>query len=206
MTSPDYWDEAKAALSKRDKVMKKLIASYEGETMQLRGEAFYTLARSIVGQQISVKAADTVWNRVMMAADKITPRKLANIDAAILRSCGLSERKVMYMHALANHFLDNKDVIKNWPNMTDDEIIKELTSIKGIGRWTVEMLLIFHLGRPDVYPVADIGLQKAVFKHYNKNEPMNMLDFRALGERWRPYRTVATWYLWRALDPVPVEY
>jgi DNA-3-methyladenine glycosylase II len=206
MTSPAYWDEAKKELSKTDKVMKKLIASYEGETMQLRGEAFYTLARSIVGQQISVKAADTVWNRVMMAADKITPRKLANIDAAILRSCGLSERKVTYMHALANHFLDNKDVIKNWPNMTDDEIIKELTSIKGIGRWTVEMLLIFHLGRPDVYPVADIGLQKAVFRHYNKNEPMNMLDFRALGERWKPYRTVATWYLWRALDPVPVAY
>lgn len=206
MTSPAYWEEAKAALSKRDKTMKKIIASYEGEAMQLRGEPFYTLARSIVGQQISVKAADTVWNRVMMAAEKITPRKLANMDATILRSCGLSERKVIYMHALANHFLDNKDTIKNWPNMTDDEIIKELTSIKGIGRWTVEMLLIFHLGRPDVYPVADIGLQKSVFKHYNKNQPMNMLDFRALGERWRPYRTVATWYLWRALDPVPVEY
>lgn len=206
MTSPEYWDEAIAALSKRDKVMKKLIASYKGETMQLRGEPFYTLARSIVGQQISVKAADTVWNRVMMAAETITPKKIANMNATILRGCGLSERKVIYMHALANHFLDNKETIKNWPNMTDDEIIKELTSIKGIGRWTVEMLLIFHLGRPDVYPVADIGLQKSVFKHYNKNEPMNMLDFRALGERWRPWRTVATWYLWRALDPVPVEY
>ncbi len=204
--APTYWEEAKKHLSKKDKVMKKIIASYEGEVMALRSDPFYTLARSITGQQISVKAADSVWKRVSAAAGKMTPDIIANMPAEDLRACGLSQRKVLYMHALANHFLENKKTIKNWPKMTDEEIIKELTAIHGIGRWTVEMLLIFHMGRPDVFPMADIGMHKAVFKLYNQGNPMPLAEIRALGEKWKPYRTVATWYLWRVLDPVPVAY
>lgn len=206
MTSPAYWDDAIKALSKRDKVMKRIISNYEGETMQMRGEAFFTLARSIVGQQISVKAADSVWKRVHDAAGKMTPKIIANMPAEELRACGLSASKVIYMHALANHFLEHKKLIATWPDMDDAAIIKELTEIKGIGRWTAEMFLIFHLGRPDVFPVADIGLQKAVFRHYNKEKPMTLAELRAKGEDWAPWRSVATWYLWRSLDPVPVAY
>ena len=138
--------------------------------------------------------------------NRMTPEVIANTDAIILRGCGLSASKVIYFHALANHFLENKKRIKTWPKMTDDEIIAELTSIHGIGRWTAEMFMIFHLGRPDIFPLADIGLQKAIFRHYNKGGKMLLSEIQEMGERWRPFRTVATWYLWRALDPVPVAY
>lgn len=205
MTTPDYWNEAKAHLCKKDKKLKSIIEAYHGETMTLRGDAFYTLARSIVGQQISVKAADSVWNKVVTAV-KITPKALANADNTVLRACGLSNQKVLYMHALAAHFLENKKHVAAWPQMSDDEIIKDMTSIHGIGRWTAEMFLIFNLARPDVFPLADIGLQKGVFRLYNNSEKMPLAEIRAVGERWKPYRTVATWYLWRSLDPVPVAY
>lgn len=204
--TPAYWDEATAALSKKDKVMKAIIASYHGEAMSLRGDPFYTLARSITGQQISVKAADSVWNRVMMATNTMTPRTLANTGSDILRACGLSERKVIYMHALANHFLDNKTLIERWPSMDDEAIIEELITIKGIGRWTAEMFLIFGLGRPDVFPVDDLGLLKGIYRHYNKSKKLPLAKVQAIGERWRPWRSVGTWYMWRVLDPVPVAY
>ena len=206
MTSPDYWSQATAALSKKDKKLKSIIDAYKGEIMTLRGDAFFTLARSITGQQISVKAADSVWNKVVAALDKITPKIVANTDSTVLRACGLSTQKVLYMHALANHFLENKTLVAAWPEMADEDILKDLTSIHGIGRWTAEMFLIFNLARPDVFPVADIGLQKAIFRHYKNSEKMTPTEIRAIGERWRPYRTVATWYLWRSLDPVPVAY
>ena len=204
--TPDYWEEAKLHLSKRDKALKKIIAGYKSEGMRVRGDAFYTLARAIIGQQISTKAADTIWQRFEKTVGKVTPQRVANADSSILRPCGLSTSKVIYMHALANHFLENKKTIKRWPEMTDDEIIKELTSIKGIGRWTAEMFLIFTLARPDVLPMADLGLLKGIYRLYNKGEKMPPDEVKALAERWRPYRTVATWYLWRSLDPVPVAY
>jgi len=206
MTSPAYWDEAKAALRKRDKTLKSIIDSYHGESMALRGDAFFTLARSITGQQISVKAADSVWNRLSAGVGRMTPDIIANTDSTILRSYGLSASKVLYMHALANHFLENKKQIKLWPKMSDEDIIKELTSIHGIGRWTAEMFLIFGLGRPDVFPLADLGLLKAIYRHYNKGEKMTTAEVIAIGERWRPWRSIGTWYMWRVLDPVPVAY
>lgn len=204
--TPTYWNEAKQHLSKRDKKLAKIIAEYKGEMMMRKGDAFFTLARAIAGQQISVKAADSVWKKLVAAVDKVSPEVIANTDATVLRGCGLSTGKVIYMHALANHFLENKAMIKRWPKMTDDEIITELTSIKGIGRWTAEMFLIFHLGRPDVLPVGDLGLLKAIYRHYNKSEKMPLPEVRKLAEKWSPYRSVATWYLWRSLDPLPVEY
>ena len=206
MTPPAYWEEAKRALKKRDKTLAKIIDSYHGEIMTLRGDAFFTLARSITGQQISVKAADSVWKRLTMAAEDITPDMIANMDAALMRSCGLSERKVIYLKALASHFLENKKLIARWPEMADEDIITELTSIKGIGRWTAEMFLMFGLGRPDVFPLADLGLLKGIYRHYNKGEKMPIEKVKALGEGWRPYRSLGTWYMWRVLDPLPVAY
>ncbi|NBO18137.1 MAG: DNA-3-methyladenine glycosylase 2 family protein [Proteobacteria bacterium] len=204
--TPDYWEEAKAYLSKRDKKLGKIIGAYQGEALELKGKPFETLARSIVGQQISVKAADSVHRRFVEAVGKVTPDKVANAPAERLRASGLSASKVIYMHALAMHFQENKRTIKNWPNMTDAEIIKELTSIKGIGVWTAEMFLLFALGRPDVFPLLDLGLLKGIYRTYNKGEKMDKAAVVAVGERWRPYRSVGTWYMWRALDPVPVAY
>ncbi|MDE3060322.1 MAG: DNA-3-methyladenine glycosylase 2 family protein [Pseudomonadota bacterium] len=205
MNLPSYWNEAKAVLRKRDKTLKAIIDSYHGEAMQLRGDPFYTLARSITGQQISVKAADSVWKKLSLAV-KIKPEAIANADSGILRGCGLSERKVIYLHALANHFLDNKDRIAHWPGMSDEDIIAELVTIKGIGRWTAEMFLIFGLGRPDVFPLDDLGLLKGIYRHYNKGKEMPKKKLLAVGENWRPYRSLGTWYMWRVLDPLPVAY
>lgn len=206
MSTPAYWDAAKKHLSKKDKVLKKIIAGYEGEMLVKRGDAFYTLARSIVGQQISVKAADSVWKRVEAKLKKVTPKNTANASTDTLRSCGLSASKANYMHALAEYFLVHKAAEKEWAHMDDDAVIKELTSIKGIGRWSAEMFMIFHLGRPDIFPLADIGLQKAMFRHYFDSNKVPLSELRTLAEPWSPYRSVATWYLWRSLDPVPVEY
>ena len=206
LMTPDYWTKAKAHLRKKDKTLKAVIDAYKGETMRLRGEPFVTLARSITGQQISVKAADSVWNRLCAGLGKITPETVANAPAETLRGFGLSGSKVIYLHALAMHFMENARRIKSWPAMTDAEIIAELTAIKGIGVWTAEMFLIFGLGRPDVFPLADLGLLKGIYRHYNNGEKMTKAEIIAIGESWRPYRSLGTWYMWRALDPVPVEY
>jgi DNA-3-methyladenine glycosylase II len=205
--TPGYWNDAKKYLSKNDPVMRAVIRAYQGEAMHLRGKGFQTLARAIVGQQISVKAADSIWRKFVVAVGgKVTPERVANAAAETLRPCGLSAAKVIYLHALANHFLENGKSIKRWPQMEDEAIIRELVSIKGIGRWTAEMFLIFHLARPDVFPIADLGLLKGIYRLYNKNEEMPRAQVMRLAERWRPWRSVATWYLWRSLDPVAVEY
>lgn len=204
--TPDYWDDAKAYLSKKDKTLKKLIDTYHGEAMQLKGDYFQTLARSIVGQQISVKAADSVWARVCTQVGAITPKNVLAASEPELRSCGLSGRKVEYMHSIARFFIEREDDIAQWDEVDDATIIKQLTEIKGIGVWTAEMFLLFALGRPDIFPLLDIGMLKAIYLHYNDGEKMGKADVIALGAKWQPYRTVATWYLWRALDPVPVAY
>ncbi len=201
-----YWDDAKKHLSKKDKVLKEIIKSYQGEMLVKRGDAFYTLARSIVGQQISVKAADSVWRRVEMAITPMNAQTTLKTSTEMLRGCGLSASKAVYMHALAAYFSEHKAAEKEWDDMDDAAIIKELISIKGIGKWTAEMFMIFHLGRPDIFPIADIGVQKAMFRHYFNSEKVPLAELTALAEGWRPYRSVATWYLWRSLDPVPVAY
>ncbi len=204
--TPAYWDEGKLHLSNCDKRLKKVIASYEGEVMEMRGEPFITLARSITGQQISVKAADSIWNRFVAGVGKMTPENVANCPAEVLRTFGFSGSKVIYLHSLAMHFLENKTSIKKWNAMSDAEIIKELTSIKGIGVWTAEMFLIFGLGRADVFPLLDLGLLKGIYRLYNNGEKMTKADVIAVGESWRPYRSLGTWYMWRVLDPVAVAY
>jgi DNA-3-methyladenine glycosylase II len=204
--TPKYWEAAKKRLIIQDKILGKIIKQYQGETLALRGDAFYTLARSITGQQISVKAADSVWRKLETQLAGITPQTSIAANEQALRECGLSAQKVRYLHGLARHFMENEEHIKKWPDLSDEEIMGELTALNGIGRWTAEMFMIFHLGRPDILPLADIGLQKAIFRHYNNSEKMTLAEIFELSQSWKPYRSVATWYLWRSLDPVPVAY
>lgn len=206
MTTPDFWPQAVRELSRMDKTMGGIIRQYKGEFMTSRGDAFYTLARSIAGQQISVKAADTIWGRFSAHVGTVTPESVLKAREEDLRACGLSGSKIRYLTGMAEHFEANKKYISAWPELSDEELIAALTAIKGVGRWTAEMMLIFHYLRPDVLPVDDIGLIKGASRHYNDGERMGKQAVKELGERWRPWRSVATWYLWRSQDPVPVEY
>lgn len=204
--TPHYWEAAKLHLSQRDNVLGKIINEYHGEALTIRGDAFFTLARSIVGQQISVKAADSVWRKLENTFSPLSPEAIISASEEALRACGLSSSKVRYLKGLSAYFIENLQGIKNWQKLPDSEIIKELTQLSGIGKWTAEMFMIFYLARPDILPLADIGLQKAVFRHYNNSEKLKLSEIEKIAENWQPYRTVATWYLWRSLDPVPVEY
>jgi DNA-3-methyladenine glycosylase II len=206
MSAPGYWQRAKRELAGRDPVMSTLIRRHRGLALVTRGDAFLTIARAIVGQQISVKAADAVWGRLVAAATAVAPPRIVALGIAGLRGCGLSARKAEYVTDLAGHFLSGALDPGRWHELDDEAIIAELTDVKGIGRWTAEMFLIFHLTRPDVFPVADLGLQKAASLHYNGGRALTPRRLAQLGGTWAPWRSVATWYLWRSLDPVPVEY
>ena len=206
MNIPGYWKQATQELSERDAVIRKIAAKSRGLTLRSRGDAFNTLARSIVGQQISVKAAASVWQKLNTAVTTIRPEVIHRHDIEVLLACGLSRSKVASLQDLALHFVDSKLSIKRWEQMSDGELIAELTQIRGIGRWTAEMFLIFYMSRPDVLPVDDIGLQRAMSLHYNHGKPLSKLKINAVAKRWAPWRSVATWYMWRSLDPIPVEY
>jgi DNA-3-methyladenine glycosylase II len=203
---PEYWDKAKRALARRDPVMGAIMRAHPKVFLARRGEPFMTLARAICGQQISVKAAQAVWNRLVICCSEITPEKVLSRKRKELRACGLSDRKTEYIADLAQHFADGKIHQHRWPGMPDEEIIAELTDVRGIGRWTAEMFLMFNLLRPDVFPLDDLGLQKGMKINYFKGRKIPVSRMRKLGETWRPWRSVATWYLWRSLDPIPVEY
>jgi DNA-3-methyladenine glycosylase II len=203
---PDYWDRAKRVLAKKDPVMAAIIRAHPKVYMMPRGEPFFTLARAICGQQISVKAAQAVWNRLVLCCSTIEPQTILARKRPELRACGLSDRKVEYIADLAQHFADGRIHMHKWPGMDDEAIIAELTEVRGIGRWTAEMFLMFNLLRPDVFALDDLGLQKAIRVSYFKNRKISAQRMQKLGETWRPWRSVASWYLWRSLDPVPVEY
>ena len=203
---PEYWDRAKRASARRDPVMGAIMRRHPKVFMMRRGEPFMTLARAIVGQQISVKAAQSVWQRVAAGVGEVTPRNVLLKERPVLRACGLSDRKTQYIADLAQHFADGRIHVHRWPQMSDDEIIAELVEVRGIGRWTAEMFLMFNLLRPDVFPLDDLGLQKGMRMSYFKNRKISLSTMKRLGETWRPWRSVATWYLWRSLDPLPVEY
>jgi DNA-3-methyladenine glycosylase II len=203
---PEYWDRAKRALGRNDAVMRAIMKAHPKVFLQQRGEPFFTLARAIVGQQISVKAAQSVWNRFEACVGRVTPQNVLLQKRPALRACGLSDRKVEYVADLAQHFADGRIHVHRWPEMDDEAIIAELVEVRGIGRWTAEMFLIFNLLRPDVFPLDDLGLQKGIRLAYFKGRKVSVRTMRRLGEAWRPWRSVATWYLWRSLDPVPVEY
>ena len=206
MTAPGYWQQATRELSERDAVIRRIAGKSLGLTLRSRGDAFSTLARSIVGQQISVKAAESVWRKFAAAVPEIRPEVIHAHDGEALRACGLSRSKVLYLQDLARHFIEGRLEVGRWKRMSDDELIAELTQVRGIGRWTAEMFLIFYMMRPDVLPVDDIGLQRAMSLHYNRGRPLTKLKMNSIAKRWLPWRSVATWYMWRSLDPVPVEY
>ncbi|MEK0416862.1 MAG: DNA-3-methyladenine glycosylase [Pseudomonadota bacterium] len=211
---PDFWDEACKHLKRRDRVLKRLIPQFGQARLQSRGDAFTTLARSVVGQQISVKAAQAVWDRFALLASPVEmphlgaldPQRILRLKPEAMREAGLSARKVEYLHDLARHFQSGQVHVPLWADMDDEAIISELVAIRGIGRWTAEMFLIFHLMRPDVLPLDDLGLIKGISVNYFSGEPVSRAEVREVAEAWSPYKTVATWYLWRSLDPVPVDY
>lgn len=208
--TPQYWDDACRHLSRRDRVMKRLIPQFGEARLQSRGDAFTTLARSIVGQQISVKAAQSVWDRFAALLEapvaRVAPASVLRRSAANLREAGLSARKVEYLVDLAQHFESGAVHVMQWQDMADEDIIEELVAIRGIGRWTAEMFLIFYLMRPNVMPLDDLGLLKGISHNYFSGEPVSRAEAREVGEAWAPYRSVATWYMWRSLDPLPVAY
>jgi len=208
--TPDYWDEACRHLARRDRVMKKLIPQFGEARLQSRGDAFTTLARSIVGQQISVKAAQSVWDRLVAllnaSSHRVAPTAVGATPLTSLRQAGLSQRKAEYLLDLAQHFNAGAVHVPQWRQMDDEAIIEELVAIRGIGRWTAEMFLIFHLMRPNVLPLDDLGLLKGISQSYFSGEPVSRAEAREVGDAWAPYRSVATWYIWRSLDPLPVDY
>jgi DNA-3-methyladenine glycosylase II len=200
---PPYWAEAKAELMRRDRIMNKLIPQF-GD-MHLRGhpDPFTTLARSIVGQQVTVKAAETAWARLRELCPKMLPAQVIKAGAAELAACGLSKRKTEYILDLADHFKAKRVHADQWSEMDDEAVIAELVRIRGITRWTAEMFLIFNLLRPNVLPLDDAGLIQGISQNYFSGEPVSRSDAREVAANWEPWRTVATWYLWRSLDPNP---
>lgn len=207
MMAPDYWESACVELMKHDRIMRKLIPKYpKAEFLTTRGDPFQTLARAIVGQQISVKAAQSVWDRTTALTKKFTAKAVLKLEPTQLREAGLSQRKVEYMQDLANHFENGGLSSAKWDLLDDETVIAELTAIRGIGRWTAEMFLIFYLMRPNVLPLDDIGLIKGISLAYFSGEPVTRHEAREVAANWEPWRTVATWYMWRSIDPIPVEY
>ena len=203
---PIFWEQGKNYLIKKDQKLGSLIKSYPNDFLFTKSDPFLTLARSIVGQQISVKAAQSVWDRLEIKIKKVTPQNIKKLHSNSLKSVGLSRQKVQYLKNLSDAFDNNKIKIKLWSKMSDEDIIQDLIQIKGIGRWTAEMFLIFNLCREDIFPLDDIGMVRGLCKIYQLDYPINRDQVVKIGNRWKPYRSVATWYLWRSLDPIPVEY
>ena len=198
--TPDYWDEACKHLMKKDRVMKRLIPQHGDACLQTRGDAFTTLARSIVGQQISVKAAQTVWDRFAQLPRRMTAANVLKLKVDDMRAAGLSARKVEYLVDLALHFDSGTIRAAAWKDMDDEAIIAELVGIRGIGRWTAEMFLIFAMGRPDIFSLGDVGLRNGINRLYNNGERLDDAATLAIAETWAPWRSVACWYVW--VNPV----
>ncbi|MFW7342883.1 DNA-3-methyladenine glycosylase 2 family protein [Pollutimonas sp. H1-120] len=204
---PDFWDEASTQLMGRDRILKKLIPRHKSEWLAPAASPFVTLARAIVGHQISVKAADAMWERFTEACGRDpSPRCVIRLAETDIGLSGLSKRKAEYILDLATHFSEKKIKPASWSAMDDEAVIADLCAIRGIGRWTAEMFLIFNLQRPDVLPLDDASLLKAISLHYFSGEPVSRFEAREVAQAWAPWRTVATWYLWRSLDPASVQY
>jgi DNA-3-methyladenine glycosylase II len=204
---PDYWAQASGHLAATDEAMAGIVRAFgDAGHLSSRGDPFNTLARSIIGQQISVKAAQSVWDRFAALPKKITPAYVLKLKVDDMRAAGLSARKVEYLVDLALHFANGTVHARHWADMDDDAIIAELVTIRGIGRWTAEMFLMFYLMRPNVLPLDDVGLINGISHNYFSGEAVSRSDAREVAAAWAPYCSVATWYIWRSLDPQPVAY
>ena len=205
MTKPKYWKQAKIFLSKKDKVLKKLILKYKG-SLKTRKDPFFSLCKSIVGQQISVQAANSVWGKLEKKAKKIVPKNISKLNNRQLSSCGLSRQKISYLKILAKKFITKELEIKKMKKMTDKDNINDIDYNSESGVWTAEMFLFFNLMRSNIFPVQDIGLLRGISVNYKTKYPPSELQLKRFKNKWSPYCTVATWYLWRSIDPEPVSY
>jgi DNA-3-methyladenine glycosylase II len=203
VTRPAYWDKACADLVKRDRILKKLIPKFGPVHLSSRADPFVTLARSVIGQQISVASAQAMWQRIVAVCPKLVPQQIIKLGQDSLMGCGVSKRKAEYILDLAHHFVSGALHVGKWTSMEDGDVIAELTQIRGISRWTAEMFLIFDLSRPDVLPLDDPNLIHAISQNYFSGEPVTRSEAREVAANWEPWRTVATWYMWRSLDPAP---
>ncbi len=201
---PEYWETAKKELSDNDIILSRIINKFDDLELISRGDIFFTLIRSIIGQQISVKAASTVWSRFTGKVGEITPKNILSVDFEDLRSCGLTQKKTEYVIGISESWHEYS--LFDWNKMDDEEVIEKLIKLRGVGKWTAEMILIFTLLRPDVFPIGDIGMIRGIEKSYNSGVRMSNEELYALSEKWKPWRTVACCYMWRTVDPEPVEY
>tara|TARA_B100000686_G_C16589419_1_gene862505 strand:+ start:326 stop:946 length:621 start_codon:yes stop_codon:yes gene_type:complete len=206
MKKPFFWEKAKKHLVSKDKKLGKIIINYKKDFLYTKSDPFYTLARSITGQQISVNAAQAVWDKFEKKIIKVNPKNTLKLHYMSLKACGFSRQKISYLKSLSKGFLEKEIDPKKWNSFSDEAIINELTKIKGVGRWTAEMFLIFNLCRPDIFPADDLGLIKGICKCYDIQYPIEKSIAIKMSEKWKPFRSVATWYFWRSLDPMPVEY
>ena len=204
--APDYWAEACKHLIKKDRVLRRLIPQVGDVALYQRGDAFTTLARFIVGQQVSVASAQRVWDRLAALPRSMTPRSVLKLKVDDMRAAGLSARKVEYLVDLALHFDSGRLHVKQWDQMDDQAIVAELVAIRGISRWTADMFLIFHLARPNVLPLDDATLIQGISQHYFSGDPVSRSDAREVADAWKPWCSVASWYIWRSLAPLPVDY
>ena len=202
---PDWWYQACEELSKKDETMKGLILRYSESTITTIKNPFYSLSRCIVGQQISVQAADAVWGRLISHYDIYDPNCFMNENLSILKGFGLSERKASYLINLSNYLVNNNS-FEFWNNLKDEEIYKKLLKIKGIGPWSIKMFLIFSLNRNDIFSPEDLGLIKAIGKNYYNGKNPEKKQAEELALKWSPWRTAACWFLWRSIDPSVVVY
>ena len=203
---PRYWNKGKNCLSNKDKVLKKIINEFPNQNLKLNDNSFHALINSIIGQQISVSAANSMKIKLFSLKRNITPRTIKNITNNEFKKCGLSKQKILYIGNISEFFLNNKQ-FTNKLNSFDEKIIREkLIEIKGIGNWTVDMFLLFTHGSSNIFPSGDLGFVKAISKHYKKDLPLSDKYLLKLYKKWSPYSSIATWYLWRSLDPLPVSY
>ena len=203
---PKYWNKGIIYLSNKDKVLKKIIYQFPKQSLILNKNSFHALINSIIGQQISVSAANSMKKKLFTLKKNITPRTIKNIKKIDLKKCGLSKQKILYINNIADFFVENKKFIYEIDKSEDQYIREKLIEIKGIGNWTVDMFLIFTHGSSNIFPTGDLGFIKAISKHYKKDLPLDDNFLSTLLKRWSPYSSIATWYLWRSLDPIPVSY
>ena len=203
---PKYWNKGKQFLSNKDKVLKKLIQTYKNEYLDLNSNYFHSLINSIIGQQISVSAADSMKTKFFKLKRNITPQTVSKLRTTDLRKCGLSRQKILYIRNISKFFLQNKNFIKNINKYSEEEIYNTLIEIKGVGNWTIHMFLMFSYGSSNIFPTGDLGFLKAISKLYKVQLPISERKLKLLYKKWSPYSSQATWYLWRSLDPIPVNY
>tara|TARA_B110000116_G_C16765575_1_gene550655 strand:+ start:486 stop:1103 length:618 start_codon:yes stop_codon:yes gene_type:complete len=203
---PRYWIKGKSFLSNKDKVLKSIINKFPKESLLLNDNYYHVLLNSIIGQQISVSAASSIKKRFFKLNRTIIPKNVIILKDSSLRECGLSRQKILYIKNISNFFITNKIFFKNIKKYNEIEIKEKLISIKGVGNWTADMFLLFSYGSSDIFPQGDLGFVKAISKLYGKELPLNEDYLKKLQKKWSPYNSIATWYLWRSLDPIPVSY